>query len=326
MVNERVQRLLQMSKEPRPSARLASVKIKGVDAALTGRILNEIVDDTSALQWDDVIGQEEAKRALKEAIVLPFQRPDLFTGIRKPAKGILLFGPPGTGKTLLAKAAASASPSVDCTFFAFSASSLVSKFMGESEKLVRALFAVARQLQPAIIFIDEIDSLLQARSDQEHEAMRRLKTEFLLQFDGISAAEDERLVVIGATNRPGDLDEAARRRFTKRILVTLPSREDRKLLLQRLFSTVKHVLSAKDLDRLALRTDGFSAADLTALASEISLEPIREVDPDELMRSEAEEIRPITAKDVDRILAKSKSSVDPLSVQTCLQWQKQYGT
>ncbi len=326
MVNDRVQRLLQMSKEGQPLRRPETIKIKGIDAALTERILNEIVDNSTTVSWDDVIGQEEAKRALKEAIVLPFQRPDLFTGIRKPSKGILLFGPPGTGKTLLAKAAASASPSANCTFFAFSAASLMSKYVGESEMLVKALFAAARQLQPAIIFIDEIDSLLQTRSDQEHEAMRRLKTEFLLQFDGIGAADDERLVVIGATNRPGDLDEAARRRFTKRILVTLPTRGDRKSLLQKLFSSVKHSLHSRDFDKIAGKTEGFSAADLTALASEISLEPIREVDPDELVRSDADEIRPISLKDVDRILSKSKSSIDPRSVQACLQWHQQYGT
>lgn len=328
MVNERVEWLLQMCQEARPSSRLANVKPpKGIDEAIAKKVLQEIVDDSAPLHWDQVIGQEEAKRALKESIVLPFQRPDLFVGIRRPAKGILLFGPPGTGKTLLAKAAASASPAVNCTFFALSASSLVSKFMGESEKLVRALFCLARQLQPSIIFIDEIDSLLQSRgSDHEHEAMRRLKTEFLIQFDGLSAAENERLVVIGATNRPADLDEAARRRFTKRILVSLPTQADRKVLLQRLFADVPHSLTQKDFDRFAAKTESFSAADLTALASEISLEPLREVDPDELLYSDAATIRPISVADMERILLQWKPSVDPQSVRSCLAWSQQYGT
>ena len=122
---------------------------------------------------------------------------------------MLLFGPPGTGKTLIGKCIASQSGS---TFFSISASSLTSKWIGEGEKMVRALFAVARVHQPSVVFIDEIDSLLSQRSESEHEASRRIKTEFLVQLDGATTEGDERILVVGATNRPQELDEAARRR------------------------------------------------------------------------------------------------------------------
>ena len=122
---------------------------------------------------------------------------------------MLLFGPPGTGKTLIGKCIASQSGS---TFFSISASSLTSKWIGEGEKMVRALFAVARVHQPSVVFIDEIDSLLSQRSESEHEASRRIKTEFLVQLDGATTEGEERILVVGATNRPQELDEAARRR------------------------------------------------------------------------------------------------------------------
>jgi len=148
-------------------------------------------------------------------------------GSRTPWKGILLYGPPGTGKTFLAKACAT---EAEATFFSVSAADLTSKYVGESEKLIKTLFAMARDKKPAIIFIDEIDSLLSARSDGENEATRRVKTQFLVEMQGVGN-DDNGILVLGATNIPWGIDSAARRRFEKRIYICLPELMTRKKML-----------------------------------------------------------------------------------------------
>ena len=241
---------------------------RGVDKQSAQNILNEIVIQGDEVHWDDVAGLDIAKSALKETVVYPFLRPDLFMGLREPARGMLLFGPPGTGKTMLARAVATESKS---TFFAISASSLTSKFLGESEKLVRALFALAKLLAPSIIFVDEIDSLLSSRGgSSEHEATRRIKTEFLIQWSDLQKAaagremsdkdkergDATRVLVLAATNLPWAIDEAARRRFVRRQYIPLPEDFVRKHQVKTLLSHQKHDLSEADLDRLVALTDG----------------------------------------------------------------------
>jgi SpoVK/Ycf46/Vps4 family AAA+-type ATPase len=301
-----------------------NIAIKGVEPAIVSRIMDEVIDCSGkSVSWDDISGLERQKSLLKETILLPFQRPDIFTGVRAPPRGILMFGPPGTGKTLLAKAAAN---TAHCTFFSLSASSITSKWLGESEKLIRALFACARHFQPSIIFMDEIDSLLQARGESENEAMRRVKTEFLLQFDGMNSVSGEQVIVIGATNRPGDLDEAARRRFTKRILIPLPDSTARKSILQKLLNSVACNLNSRDFDKLVQKTEGFSAADISALASDIALNPIRELDSKTILTKHTDTIRPINWLDVEKSLINCKSSIDPFSIKLCENWNTQYGS
>lgn len=136
-----------------------------------------IVTEKPNVKWDDIAGLIKAKESLKEAVILPIRFPDIFKGARKPWRGILLYGPPGTGKTFLAKACAT---ETEGTFFSVSSADLVSKYVGESEKLIKNLFALAREKKPSIIFIDEVDSLCGNRSDGENEASRRVKTEFLV--------------------------------------------------------------------------------------------------------------------------------------------------
>ncbi|XP_065371351.1 spastin isoform X2 [Calliphora vicina] len=300
-----------------------SVSVKGVEQKLVQIILDEIVEGGAKVEWSDIAGQEVAKQALQEMVILPAVRPELFTGLRAPAKGLLLFGPPGNGKTLLARAVAT---ECSATFLNISAASLTSKYVGDGEKLVRALFAVAREMQPSIIFIDEVDSLLSERSSNEHEASRRLKTEFLVEFDGLPGNPDgDRIVVLAATNRPQELDEAALRRFTKRVYVALPDIETRELLLRRLLQKQGSPLDTDALKRLAKLTEGYSGSDLTALAKDAALEPIRELDVEQVKCLDISAMRPITENDFHNSLKRIRRSVAPQSLTSYEKWSQEYG-
>ncbi|XP_053613350.1 spastin isoform X2 [Plodia interpunctella] len=307
------------SRTPQPA-----LSVRGVDPKLVQLILDEIVEGGPKVHWEDIAGQETAKQALQEMVVLPSLRPELFTGLRSPARGLLLFGPPGNGKTLLARCVAA---ECSATFFSISAATLTSKYVGEGEKMVRALFQVARELQPSIIFVDEVDSLLCERSSSEHEASRRLKTEFLVEFDGLPAAGADRLIVMAATNRPQELDEAALRRFPKRVYVSLPDIRTRTCLLKRVLArgAAAAALSEDELQRLAALTDGYSGSDLTALARDAALGPIRELDPEEVKCLDLSLVRSITFQDFMDSLKRIRPSVSPHSLLAYEKWSVQYG-
>ncbi|XP_063231005.1 spastin isoform X1 [Bacillus rossius redtenbacheri] len=305
-----------------PSRRTSTPALKGVDPKLAQIILDEVLEGGAPVHWEDIAGQEVAKQALQEMVIYPALRPELFTGLRTPSRGLLLFGPPGNGKTLLARAVAT---ECNATFFSISAASLTSKYVGEGEKLVRALFAVARELQPSIIFIDEVDSLLSERREGEHEASRRLKTEFLVEFDGLPSSSEERVLVMAATNRPQELDEAALRRFSKRIYVTLPDQTTRVLLLSRLLGKHHSPLSGDELQRLARLTDGYSGSDLTSLAKDAALGPIRELNPEELRCLDPGKVRNINFQDFVDSLKRIRRSVSPGSLQLYEKWNQEFG-
>lgn len=298
-------------------------RLKNIDPKIIELIRSEIMDAGSTVEWNDIAGLQFAKTSIKEAVVWPMLRPDIFTGLRRPPKGILLFGPPGTGKTLIGKCVASQSKS---TFFSISASSLTSKWVGEGEKMVRALFTIARCHQPAVIFIDEIDSLLSQRSESEHECSRRIKTEFLVQLDGARTESEERLLIIGATNRPQELDEAARRRFVKRLYIPLPENEGRLQLVKKLMEKEKNCLSDEDYIELAKLSDGYSGADIKTLCSDACLGPIRTMDFSQIENLQLSEVRPVSMFDFTNALARVRSSVSPSDLEQYLKWDKTYGS
>ncbi|OWZ02708.1 Katanin [Phytophthora megakarya] len=191
-----------------------------VDLELIEMIERDIVDTGPPVTFEQIAGLEHTKELLQESVMLPQIAPHLFKdGLLKPCNGVLMFGPPGTGKTLLAKAVANVCKS---TFFNVSASTLASKYRGESERMVRILFDMARYYSPSIIFMDEIDAIAGVRGGaQEHESSRRVKTELLVQINGVSSGDPadpgNRVMVLAATNLPWELDEAMRRRLTKRV-------------------------------------------------------------------------------------------------------------
>lgn len=223
--------------------------------------------------WDDVVGLTATKAVLYDTIILPKKFPSMFTGKRKPWSAILLYGPPGTGKSFLAKAVAHESGS---TFFSISSSDIMSKWQGESEKTVAALFKKARASAPAVIFIDEVDSLAGERSDGEQESTRRIKTQLLTEMQGISTKDHDSLLVLAATNTPWTLDGAFRRRFQKRIYVPLPDKEARSVMFRKGLGTdIPHTLDEADFKLLGETTDGYSGSDVTNVVRSAMMEPIR---------------------------------------------------
>ena len=237
-----------------------------MDRDIVERVVSEILERPATIEWSHIAGLEHAKAAVQELAVWPLLKPELFRGARAVPRGLLLFGPPGTGKTLIGRAVAS---QCGATFFSISASSLTSKWIGEGEKMVRALFAVAATCGPAVIFVDEIDSLLSARkSDGEHESSRRMKTEFLVQMDGLGGGEEGRLLLIGATNRPQELDDGARRRLAKQLYIPLPCAAARRAIVTNILGadkSVTHALSDADLDVVCAKTEGYSGSDMKHL-------------------------------------------------------------
>ena len=235
---------------------------------------------------------------------------------------VFLFGPYSTGKTLIGKAIAHES---GATFFSISSSSLTSKWIGEGEKLVKTLFAVAAYNEPAVIFLDEIDSLLTQRKSSDNEASRRIKTEFLVQLDGTGTSGQGRVLIIGATNRPQELDEAARRRFTKRLYIPLPVEADRKILLTVLLKTNNHVLTEADIDVLAKDTKGFSGADLKSLCTDAAMGPIRQLGA-KAMDISVNDVPPISYKHFKKSLKGTRPSVAAGDLVQYIEWDKTYGT
>ncbi|KAL9646381.1 hypothetical protein ABK040_014532 [Willaertia magna] len=295
-----------------------------LDPKLIEMISNEILHKVVDVKWDDIAGLSYAKKSVQEAVIWPLMRPDLFTGLRQPPKGLLLFGPPGTGKTLIGKAIAHESKS---TFFSISASSLTSKWVGEGEKLVKTLFALARHFQPSVVFIDEIDSLLSQRTESDADnGTRRMKTEFLVQLDGAATdSEQDRILLVGATNRPEELDEAFRRRMTKKLYIPLPSKEGRKEMITRLLSKSSHNLSEEDIEEVVTLTIGYSGSDIKNLCAESALFPIRDLG--ELIKHvSVDDVRPITLQDMKLALKSIRPSVNQGDLERYVKWNKDNGS
>ncbi|KAG7378319.1 hypothetical protein PHYPSEUDO_010245 [Phytophthora pseudosyringae] len=288
-------------------------RLKSCDPELIEKIEMEIVDNGDPITFDDIAGLQFAKKCVNELVIWPMARPDIFTGLRSLPKG--------TGKTLIGKAIASQS---GATFFNISASSLTSKWIGQGEKLVRTLFAVAAVKQPSVIFIDEIDSLLTQRSSEENEASRRMKTEFLVQLDGAGTKAKDIILVVGATNRPQELDEAARRRFVKRLYIPLPSLEARLDLVNRLLKDNNNDLTDENKAFIAESTKGYSGADVRALCTEAAMGPIRSCA--DIRTMDADSVRPINLDDFKEALRGVRSSVAVKDLAFYKEWNEEFGS
>lgn len=318
----------------------------GPDADLIQMMERDCVDRCPQVKWDAIAGLEQAKSLLEEAVVLPLVMPDYFKGIRRPWKGVLMFGPPGTGKTMLAKAVAT---QCETTFFNVSASTMASKYRGDSEKLVRILFEMARFYAPTTIFFDEVDALGSRRGEaSEHEASRRVKAELLVQMDGVSSvtkAKDEadeddtegqpkQVMVLAATNRPWDLDEALRRRLEKRIYIPLPEEAGRRQLFEVNLKEIKlgSDVVVKDLVR---RTDGYSGADVTNVCREAAMMGLRKrmqkarqegLSVAKMQSLQDEVDVPVTQADFVEAIKNVSKSVGQEDLQNFVDWMKEFGS
>ncbi|MES1907393.1 MAG: hypothetical protein MHM6MM_000518 [Cercozoa sp. M6MM] len=309
-----------------------SGKNSAVDDELRTRVCRDILEKKSKVKFDDVVGLDDVKQLLLEAVVWPSLRPDLFVDLRRPPRGLLLFGPPGNGKTMIAKAVAS---ECDATFFNISAGSLLSRYVGDSERLVRALFAEARARAPSIIFVDEVDSLLASRgggdSSSSSDTMHRFQNQFISEWNGVSD-DGSRVLLIGATNLPEAIDEAARRRFELRVMVPMPTAEVRRAVLNRLIlnpprgTTVKHTLSERQAQQVVQATEGYSCSDLKTLCSQAAMLPLRSVSSNDIRQIRTEDIPAVSLAHFQSAMRAVPPSVSPESLAHYARWNDMYGT
>ncbi|UCH03694.1 MAG: AAA family ATPase, partial [Candidatus Thorarchaeota archaeon] len=281
------------------------------ETALSGispSALREVLVEKPNVQWDDIGGLEKAKRALWESVEGPLRHPDVFEEMKiRTPKGILLYGPPGTGKTLLAKAVATTS---EANFISIKGPEIFNKYVGESERAVREIFKKARQVAPCVIFFDEIDALLSARSQQDETGVtQRIVNQFLAEIDGLQTLQN--VLVIGATNRPDIMDPAMLRpgRFDILLHVQAPDLEARKEILE-VHTTAKGIPGSEDLDLdlLAAKTENFSGADIEGLVRIAVMNAITEGSTPEKIEMKA---RKVEMKHFEEALEEVRPTLTP---------------
>ena len=287
-------------------------------------INNLIVSEKPDVKWDRIGGLEETKRDIREAIILPFidAKPPY---VRTP-RTILLYGPPGSGKTMLAKAS---SNTLEATFFEARMPTLLSKYFGESQKLINALFQKAKEKQPSLIFIDELDSMAMSRDSNIDESTRRVLAQLLTEIEGFNTSKEEKIMIMGATNKPWDLDDAVISRFQKRIYVPLPDSDARRAIL--MIHLEGADMGGISMHGLAEKTEGFSGRDLAGLCKEAITRMVREKNPDieKLTMKELEKYslnyRPLESGDFDAALEKIKPSAQEKDIKRYEEWKKEFG-
>lgn len=308
---------------PAESITVASTKpeqdLDDDEKRLQEMISDTIITERPNIKMTEVAGLDDAKQAINDAILTPLKHPELFKGkARQPWRGILFYGPAGCGKTLIAKAVAS---EVNATFFNVSAANIVSKWLGESERLVMHLFQLARKNQPAIVFVDELDSIGVSRSGDDVGGERRMKTQLLTELQGLASNHEDRVTVIGATNLPWEIDFALRSRFEKRIHVPLPNTEARAAILEIHMEDIE-VSPTVDFEEMADLTEGYSGRDISIVCREAAMEPIRDLQRTGRLDDEREilDIRPVSRNDFLSAIENIRPATPPEDVRRYIDW------
>ena len=261
-----------------------------------------VLPESMATSWKDIAGLDAVINEIKESVILPIKKRKLFaqSNLLSAPKGVLLHGPPGCGKTMIARATAK---EAGARFINLDPSALQDKWYGESQKLAGAVFRLAVKIQPCIVFIDEIDSLLRARSGQDHEATALVKAQFMQMWDGLISDQTSTVIVMGATNRPRDVDAAIIRRMPATFHIGLPDIHQRRAILTQILR-IESIDEDVDLTRLANLTEKFSGSDLREMCRTASVYRVRELSDD----SDNEILRPISNDDLLKALAKMRES------------------
>uniref|UniRef100_H3AFJ8 Fidgetin n=1 Tax=Latimeria chalumnae TaxID=7897 RepID=H3AFJ8_LATCH len=297
-------------------------QLKNTDPHLIELVTNEIINQGPPVDWNDIAGLELAKAAIKEEVLWPLLRPDAFNGLTALPRNILLFGPRGTGKMLLGRCIAS---QLGATFFKVSGSALVTKWLGEGEKIVHASFLVARCRQPSVIFVSDIDMLLSSQVSEEHSPITRMRAEFLMQLDNILTSAEDQILVICATSKPEEIDESVRRYFMKRLLIPLPDSTARHQIIVQLLSQHNYCLNDKEVTLLVQRTEGFSGLDVARLCQEAVVGPLHAMQATDLSAIMPNQLRPVTYQDFENAFCKIQPSISQKELDMYIEWNKMFG-
>ncbi|XP_038157965.1 fidgetin-like isoform X2 [Cyprinodon tularosa] len=311
------------------SSRPTEEQLKTCDPHLLDLVTSEIVQQGPPVDWSDIAGLELAKVTLKEEVLWPILRPDMFNGLGLAPRCVLLFGPRGSGRTLLGRCLAS---QLGATFLQLSGSTLATKWLADGEEIIRASFLVARCRQPSVLFISEVDMLLSAHISEE-SPITQLKGELLAQLDSLlmSSGEDggNQVLVICSTSRPQDMDEGLRRYFTRRVLVPLPDSAARHQIMNQVLAQSQHkfCLSEEELALLVRRTEGFSGLDLARLCQEalVGLLHASAQGMDMTGMMPRGQIRPLTYQDIEGVCCKFQASISQKEIDTYTEWNKMFG-
>ncbi|XP_013856953.1 fidgetin isoform X1 [Austrofundulus limnaeus] len=303
------------------STHAAEEQLKNSDSSLVEMVNSEILQQGSPVDWCDIAGLDMAKAAIKEEILWPILRPDMFSGLATLPRSLLLFGPQGTGRTLLARCMAS---QLGAAFLRLSSSALVTKWLGEGDKIIQASFLVARCRQPAVVFVSDVDLLLSAQLSEE-SPVNHLKAELLIQLDSILSSAEDHVLVVCSTSKPEEIPETLRRYFTKRLLIPLPDGTARHQIISQVLSQHNYCLSDKEISLLVQRTEGFSGLDVAQLCQEALVGSLHGIPAADLSSIHPSQMRLVSYQDFDNVFCKFQPSLSQKELDVYTEWNKMFG-